>query len=121
MVGGAVNGKLKSLDVSGTTFLNTSAITSTGTQEYHGPATLGKDATLTASTFLSANIASNSDDPLRSLATLTLLVGVILLVVRLLRLGGLVDSISEATLIGIKGGVNLRAGVLKIVVLKLVA
>src|SRR5262249_9887200 len=49
MVGGAVNGKLKSLDVSGTTFINTTAITSTTTQEYHGAATLGKDATLTGS------------------------------------------------------------------------
>ncbi len=64
-------------------------------------------ATLTASTFLSANIASNSDDPLRDLSTLTLLVGIILLATRLLRLGGLVDSISEATLIGIKAGVGL--------------
>ena len=41
------------------------------------------------------------------LATLTLLVGVILLVARLLRLGALIDNISEATLTGIKIGVGL--------------
>jgi sulfate permease, SulP family len=64
-------------------------------------------ATLTASTILGASVASSSDDPLRTLATLTLLVGVILFAVRLLRLGGLVDSISEATLVGIKAGVGL--------------
>jgi high affinity sulfate transporter 1 len=64
-------------------------------------------AILTASTLLAANIAAGSDDPAGALATLTLLVGLILLVARVLRLGVLVDNISEATLTGIKVGVGL--------------
>ncbi len=64
-------------------------------------------AVLTGSTLLAGSVAAGSDDPARSLATLTLLVGVILLVARLLRLGILIDNISEATLTGIKVGVGL--------------
>ncbi len=52
-------------------------------------------ATLTASTLLAAGVAAGSDDPARSLASLTLLVGVILLLARLLRLGSVIDNISE--------------------------
>ena len=44
-------------------------------------------AILTGSTLLAAGVAAGADDPARALATLTLLVGVILLVARLLRLG----------------------------------
>jgi len=64
-------------------------------------------AILTGTTLLAAGVASGSDEPARDLATLTLLVGAILLVARLLRLGGAIDNISEATLTGVKIGVGL--------------
>jgi MFS superfamily sulfate permease-like transporter len=64
-------------------------------------------ALLTGSTLLAAGVAAEGTDPVGDLAMLTLLVGVILLVARLLRLGALIDNISEATLIGIKVGVGL--------------
>ena len=64
-------------------------------------------AILTGSTLLAASVAANSDDPARALCTLTLLVGLILLIARVLRLGVLIDNISEATLTGIKFGVGL--------------
>jgi high affinity sulfate transporter 1 len=64
-------------------------------------------AILTASTLFAADVAARSEDPASSLATLTLLVGLILLAARLIHLGVLVDSISEATLAGIKLGVGL--------------
>lgn len=64
-------------------------------------------AVLTGSTLLAAGVAADADDPARSLATLTLLVGLILLIARVLRLGVLIDNISEATLTGIKVGVGL--------------
>jgi high affinity sulfate transporter 1 len=64
-------------------------------------------AVLTGSTLLAAGVAAGSDDPARALATLTVLVGIILLGARLLKLGSLVDNISEATLIGVKFGVGL--------------
>src|ERR1700677_792710 len=55
-------------------------------------------AILTASTLMAGQVAAGSHDPARALASLTLLVGVILLLARLLRLGVLIDNISEATL-----------------------
>jgi sulfate permease, SulP family len=64
-------------------------------------------AVLTGSTLVAAGVAAAGTDPARDLATLTLLVGVILLAARLLRLGSLIDNISEATLTGIKIGVGL--------------
>jgi MFS superfamily sulfate permease-like transporter len=64
-------------------------------------------ATLTASTMLAAGVAAGSDDVVGDLATLVLLVGVILLGFRVLRLGSLVDNISEAIVIGLKVGVGL--------------
>ncbi|WP_051063269.1 SulP family inorganic anion transporter [Ilumatobacter nonamiensis] len=64
-------------------------------------------AVLSGSTLLAAGVAADGTDPARELATLTILVGVILLGARLLRLGSLIDNISEATLIGIKLGVGL--------------
>jgi high affinity sulfate transporter 1 len=64
-------------------------------------------AILTASTMLSARVAAETPDAARSLATLTLLVGVILLVARALHIGGVIDNISEATLTGVKVGVGL--------------
>ena len=64
-------------------------------------------AILTASTLVAADVAAGSHDPAHALAMLTLLVGAILLVARLLGLGVLIDNISEATLTGIKAGVGL--------------
>lgn len=64
-------------------------------------------AVLTGSTLLTAGVAAASSDPARDLATLTLLVGIILLIARLLKLGALVENISEATQTGIKIGVGL--------------
>ena len=64
-------------------------------------------AVLTGSTLIAAGVAAQSDDPAGDLAMLTLLVGAILLVARVLRLGNIVDNINEATLTGIKVGVGL--------------
>jgi high affinity sulfate transporter 1 len=64
-------------------------------------------AVLTASSLLAAGVAAGASDPSRALATLTLLVGVILLLARVLRAGALIDNISEATLTGVKVGVGL--------------
>ncbi len=64
-------------------------------------------AILTGSTLMAADVAAGSGDPTRALATLTLLVGAILLLARVLRAGVLIDNISEATLTGIKVGVGL--------------
>ena len=64
-------------------------------------------ALLTGSTLIAAGVAAEGTDPVGDLAMLTLLVGVILFVARLLRLGALIDNISQATLIGIKVGVGL--------------
>jgi sulfate permease, SulP family len=64
-------------------------------------------AILTGSTLLAAGVAADGADPTADLAMLTLLVGAILGAARLLRLGALIDNISEATLTGIKFGVGL--------------
>jgi SulP family sulfate permease len=64
-------------------------------------------AVLTGSTLLAAGVAADGDDPARDLATLTILVGVIMLGARLFRLGALIENISEATLVGVKLGVGL--------------
>lgn len=64
-------------------------------------------AVLTGSTLLAAGIAAGSAHPERQLATLTLLVGVVLVLARVLRIGVIIDNISEATLVGIKVGVGL--------------
>lgn len=63
-------------------------------------------AVLTGSTLLAADVASRSSDPARALATLTVLVGLILLLARVLRIGVVIDNISEATLTGVKFGVG---------------
>ncbi|MFC9787081.1 SulP family inorganic anion transporter [Rhodococcus sp. NPDC127528] len=68
-------------------------------------------ALLTASTMIGAGIAAGSDDAQSSLMTLTLLVGVILLLARALKLGAIIENISEATLSGIKAGVGLTVAV----------
>lgn len=64
-------------------------------------------ALLTASTLIGAGIAAGSEDAQSSLMTLTLLVGVLLLLARALKLGSIIENISEATLSGIKAGVGL--------------
>ncbi|NKY44237.1 SulP family inorganic anion transporter [Nocardia cerradoensis] len=64
-------------------------------------------ATLTASTLVGAGIAAGSEDAQTALMTLTLMVGVILLLARLARLGSIIENISDATLTGIKIGVGL--------------
>lgn len=63
-------------------------------------------ATLTATTLVSAGVAVGSDDPSRDLVTLTALVGVILVLARMLKLGSLVENINQATLIGLKVGLG---------------
>lgn len=68
-------------------------------------------ATLTATTLVSAGVAATADDALGSLMTLTLLVGVILLLARVFRLGSLVENISGATVLGLKIGVGATVAV----------
>ena len=68
-------------------------------------------ATLTATTLVTAGVAAGSKDAFADLVTITFVVGVILLVARLLKLGTLVENISEATLIGIKVGVGATVAV----------
>ena len=68
-------------------------------------------ATLTATTLVTAGVAADSDDVLRDLSTLTLLVGVMLIVSRLLKLGSLVEYISQSTLTGVKIGVGATVAV----------
>ncbi|MCD2441069.1 STAS domain-containing protein [Agromyces sp. SYSU K20354] len=68
-------------------------------------------ATLTATTLVSAGVAAGSDDPIPDLMALTMLVGVILLVARLAKLGSLVENISRATIVGIQVGVGATVAV----------
>ena len=68
-------------------------------------------ATLTATTLVSAGVAAGADDAVGSLAMLTLLVGVILVLARLCRLGSLVENISGATVLGLKIGVGATVAV----------
>ena len=64
-------------------------------------------STLTASTMLAGGVLIGSDDQRGDLITLTLLVGLFLLLARVFRLGMLVDNISDMTLVGIKIAVGL--------------
>jgi MFS superfamily sulfate permease-like transporter len=68
-------------------------------------------ATLTATTLVSSGVAAGSKDPLGSLMMLTLLVGLILMLARLFRLGALVENISGATALGLKIGVGATVAV----------
>lgn len=68
-------------------------------------------ATLTATTLVSAGVAAEADDAIGSLMMLTLLVGAILLLARLCRLGSLVENISGATVLGLKIGVGATVAV----------
>lgn len=71
-------------------------------------------ATLVATSLVGLSTVSGGGDSevrIRALATLTVLVGAILLAARLLRLGSLVENISHATLTGIKASVGLTVAV----------
>lgn len=68
-------------------------------------------ATLTATTLVAAGVAVDAADPIADLMALTLLVGVILLLARLLRLGGVVEYISKPTMIGVQVGVGATVAV----------
>jgi sulfate permease, SulP family len=68
-------------------------------------------ATLTATTLVTAGVVAGSKDAISDLVTLTFLVGVILIVARVLKLGALVENISAATLTGIKVGVGATVAV----------
>ncbi|MFZ4893520.1 SulP family inorganic anion transporter [Plantibacter sp. Mn2098] len=63
-------------------------------------------ATLTATTLVTAGVASELDASKGDLVTLTMLVGVFLIIARLFRLGALVENINQATLIGLKVGLG---------------
>ena len=68
-------------------------------------------ATLTATTLVSAGVVADSNSVPADLITLTLLVGVILLVARLLKLGAIVEIINRPTLTGIQIGVGATVAV----------
>jgi len=68
-------------------------------------------ATLTATTLVSAGVAADSDDPVPDLMALTLLVGLILLLARLLKAGSAVEYISKPTIIGVQVGVGATVAV----------
>lgn len=68
-------------------------------------------ATLTATTLVSVGVVANSTDIPSDLVTLTLLVGAVLLLARLLRLGTLVEIINKPTLLGIQIGVGATVAV----------
>ncbi|MET0974798.1 MAG: SulP family inorganic anion transporter [Leifsonia sp.] len=68
-------------------------------------------ATLTATTLVAAGVAVASDEPSRDLMTLTLMVGVLLLLARLFKLGSLVEAINKPTIIGIQVGVGATVAV----------
>jgi MFS superfamily sulfate permease-like transporter len=68
-------------------------------------------ATLTATTLVSAGVAADSKDPIPDLMALTLLVGVILLVARLLKAGSAVELIAKPTILGVQVGVGATVAV----------
>ncbi|WP_141014317.1 SulP family inorganic anion transporter [Nocardioides sambongensis] len=68
-------------------------------------------AILTATTLGGLSPGRTLDDTMRAAFTLTLLVGAALLLMRLFRLGSLVEQISPATMTGVKTGVGLTVAV----------
>lgn len=68
-------------------------------------------ATLTATTLVSAGVAAGSEDAVGNLMMLTLLVGAILTLARVLKLGSLVENINKATITGIQVGVGATVAV----------
>lgn len=74
-------------------------------------------ATLTATTFVAAGVAHGAEDALGSLVTLSLMVGLVLLGIRALRLGALIENINVATILGVKIGVGGTVAVAQIPIL----
>jgi MFS superfamily sulfate permease-like transporter len=68
-------------------------------------------ATLTASTFVTAGVASASGGNLGSLVTLTLMVGIVLGALRVLKLSSLIENISSATILGVQVGVGATVAI----------
>lgn len=68
-------------------------------------------ATLTATTLVTAGVASTSKDPVSDLCMLTLLVGAMLLFARIVRLGGVVEAINKSTIVGVQIGVGATVAV----------
>ncbi len=64
-------------------------------------------AALTVSSLVDAGVAVDADGSAGAIAALPILVGLILLIPRLLRLGSIIESISDATLTGLKVGAGL--------------
>jgi sulfate permease, SulP family len=62
---------------------------------------------LTGLAITSVGVAGSADSAVSAAATLTLMVGVALIVFRLMRLGWMVEAVSEATITGLKVGVGL--------------
>src|SRR2546423_7731596 len=62
---------------------------------------------LTGTALAGAHVGSDPRDLIGATTTLTLLVGVALLLARVLRLGFLVETVSTAVLVGLKAGVGL--------------
>ena len=79
-----------------------------------GSRTLSVSTTSTIAVLAAATLAAlpaSADELLRDAFTLTILVGLCLLVMRLFRLGSLVENISPATMTGVKTGVGLTVAV----------
>ncbi|MBN7794175.1 SulP family inorganic anion transporter [Microbacterium esteraromaticum] len=68
-------------------------------------------ATLSATTLLTAGVAADAENPIPDLMALTLIVGVILLLARMLKLGGLVEYISKPTILGVQIGVGATVAI----------
>jgi len=68
-------------------------------------------ATLTATTLVAGGVAADSKDPVPDLMALTLIVGLILLVARLVRAGSVVEFIAKPTIIGVQVGVGATVAV----------
>lgn len=68
-------------------------------------------ATLSATTLLSAGVAADAENPIPDLMALTLIVGILLLLARILKLGGIVEYISKPTIIGVQIGVGATVAI----------
>ena len=87
---------------------------------FGGSPTLSVSTTSTIAILVSITVADDATDTqdlLDRAFTLTVLVGVLLVAARLLRLAGLVENISPATLTGVKAGVGLTVAATQLPVL----
>lgn len=71
-------------------------------------------ATLTATTLVSVGVAAGAENAESAVVTLTLVVGLILVIARVLKLGSLVENINEATLIGLKVGLGMTVALAQV-------